>query len=486
MNKNGHMPIEITEQGTIIDIKNNVVSVDGIKNCVYGELLHFESGDKGLVIEFDSEKITALLIGTGIETKAGDKAISKGELLQIPVSEKLIGRIVNSLVKPLDGKGQVECKDFNMVFNEAPTVMSRVPISESLNTGIKVIDTIIPVGKGQRELIIGDRQTGKTTLAVDAIINQKDKDVICIYCWIGGSFTSMVKVIELLSSHGALDYTTFVAAPASVSATEQYLAPYAAAAIGEYFMKQKKDVLLVLDNLTKHAWIYRQISLLLNRSPGREAYPGDIFYIHSQLLERAGRLNPEIGGSMTCLPIVDTLQGDVTGYIQTNLVSMTDGQIYTSSALFNEGIKPAIDIGLSVSRIGSKVQSSAIKEISGILRLEYAQFREFQKLTKLRAKISEDIARKINRGQTLTEILIQPANSPISTVEMILIFYAFKNNLLDEMTSEQIGVFEANILEYMEKNYSEVLNELIETQHLSDNVKEGLKNAYESFLKEKQ
>jgi len=486
MNKNNHVPIEITEQGTIIDIKNDVISVEGIKNCVYGELLYFESGDKGFVVEFDSKKITALLLGTGMETKTGDKAISKGELLQVPVSDKLIGRIVNSLVKPMDGKGQITSNKSNLVFKEAPPIMSRVPINEALHTGIKVIDTIIPVGKGQRELIIGDRQTGKTTLAVDTIINQKDKDVICVYCWIGGSYTSMVKVIELLSTHGALDYTIFVAAPASVSSTEQYLAPYIAAAIGEYFMDQKKDVLLVLDNLTKHAWIYRQISLLLNRSPGREAYPGDIFYIHSQLLERAGRLNPEIGGSMTCLPIVDTLQGDVTGYIQTNLVSMTDGQLYTSSALFNEGIKPSIDIGLSVSRIGSKVQSSALKEVSVKLRLEYAQFRELQKLTKLRAKISQEIAYKISRGQTLTEMLIQPVNSPISEIEIILEFYAFEIGVLDETTSEQINAFETNILEYLKTNYPEVINKLIKTKSLSDDIKEGLKNAYDNFFNQKE
>jgi len=369
---------EVTEIGKIIDIKGDVITIDGIPGCVYGEILDFESGDRGVVIEFDEKKVVALLVGKGINTRTGDKVVSKSELLQIHLTEGLLGRIVDGLAEPVDGKGKISSDEKGAVFADAPAIMTRVPIDESLQTGLKIVDTMIPLGKGQRELIIGDRQTGKTTIALDVILNQKDKDVVCIYCWIGGSYSTMVKIAEILDDRGAMNYTTLVAASASSSSTEQYLAPYTAATIGEYFMKKGKDVLVVFDNLTKHAWIYRQISLLLNRSPGREAYPGDIFYVHSQLMERAGRLDPKIGGSMTFLPIVDTLQGDVTGYIQTNLISMTDGQIYTSSALFNEGFKPAVDIGLSVSRIGSKVQSSALKEVSIKLRLEYAQFKELQ------------------------------------------------------------------------------------------------------------
>jgi len=476
--------VEITEVGKIIDIKKDVITISGIPNCVFGEILDFESGDKGIVIEFDEHKIVALLLGSGIDAKTGDKVVSRGDLFRVPVTDKLVGRIVSGLVRPMDGKGPVRAEGYNPVFRDAPPIMSRVPITESLKTGIKIIDTMIAVGKGQRELIIGDRQTGKTTIAMDAVMNQKNKNVICIYCWIGGSYTSMVKTIEALHEKGAMEHTIIVAAPASVSSTEQYLAPYVAAAIGEHFVEKNKDVLVVFDNLTRHAWIYRQIALLLNRSPGREAYPGDIFYIHSQLMERACRMNPKIGGSMTFLPIADTLQGDITGYIQTNLVSMTDGQIYTSSVLFNEGFRPAVNIGLSVSRIGNKVQSSALKEVSVKLRQEYAQFKELQKLTKMRAKISSAIAKKIGRGQTLTEILIQPANAPISEVEEILIFYAFEVGVLDPFAREEIVKFEKHILEFMEEKHSEILGELKITKELTPEIKKNINKAFMEFFKE--
>jgi len=484
MKKTMKNSVEITEVGKIIDIKRDVITVSGIPNCVFGELLDFESGDKGLVIEFDEKKIVALLMGSGIDAKAGDKAVSRGDLFRVPVTDKLLGRIVNALAKPMDGKGPIKPSAYNPVFKDAPAIMSRVPITESLKTGIKILDTMIAVGKGQRELIIGDRQTGKTTLAMDAVINQKGKDVVCIYCWIGGSYTSMVKIIEALNENDAMEHTIVVAAPASASSTEQYLAPYVASAIGEHFVDQKKDVLVVFDNLTRHAWIYRQIALLLNRSPGREAYPGDIFYVHSQLMERACRMNPEIGGSMTFLPIADTLQGDITGYVQTNLVSMTDGQIYTSSVLFNEGFRPAVDVGLSVSRIGSKVQSKALKEVSVQLRLEYAQFKELQKLTKMRAKISGEIAKKISRGQTLTEILIQPANAPISEMEEILIFYAFDIGVLDSFAREEIVKFEKHVLEFMEEKHPEILEEIKIKKELTPEIKKNINKAFMEFFKE--
>jgi F-type H+-transporting ATPase subunit alpha len=451
---------------------------------VYGELLDFESGDKGIVIEFDEDKVVALLVGSGIEAKTGDKVISKGEMFKVPVTEKLVGRVVNGLLQPIDGKGPVTSSEYGAVFADAPPIMSRIPIDEALKTGLKVIDTMIPIGKGQRELIIGDRQTGKTTIAIDAIINQKDENVTCIFCWVGGSYNAMVKMIELLAVNGALDHTVFVAAPASTSSTEQYLAPYVATAVGEYFMNRKKDVLIVFDNLTKHAWIYRQISLLLNRSPGREAYPGDIFYVHSQLVERAARLDPKIGGSMTCFPIIDTLQGDVTGYIQTNLVSMTDGQIYTNAALFNEGFKPAVDIGLSVSRIGSKVQSEALKEVSAKLRLEYAQFKELQKITKLRAKISDEMARKIKRGQTLSDLLVQNANSPISEIKEILIFYAFSREMLNDLNKGELRGFESTILDFIDGYDPELLKKLTADRQLTEGIKKKLDKALEEYFKE--
>ena len=482
--KNNVTPATIKEVGEVIDIKKDIVTIKGVPNCIYGEILDFSSGDKGLVIEFDPDQVVALLIGGGATLKPGNEAVSTGNMFRIPVTEKLPGRVVNSLLQPIDGKGTIESSEYAAIFREAPPILARVPINEPLRTGLKIVDSMIPIGKGQRELIIGDRQTGKSTIAIDAILNQKKENVICIYCWVGGSFNTMVKVIETLIDKGAMDYTIFVGAPASTSSTEQYIAPYTACAIGEYFMNKKKDVLVTFDNLTKHAWVYREISLLLNRSPGREAYPGDIFYIHSQLMERAGRMKPEIGGSMTFLPIVDTLQGDVTGYIQTNLISMTDGQIYTSSALFNEGFKPAIDIGLSVSRIGSKIQSAALREVCGKLRLEYAQFRELQKLTKLRTKVSDEtIAKKISRGQTLTEILIQDANAPLSEIEEILLFYAFDVGILDQLSRDDVIKFEKNILEFMKEHYPELLKEFQKDKVLTDKVKKGLTKVFVEFFK---
>ncbi|MBU1083645.1 MAG: F0F1 ATP synthase subunit alpha [Candidatus Omnitrophica bacterium] len=482
MNKTSRF--EVTEVGKIVDIKGDVVTVEGMPGCVYGELLDFESGDKGIVIEFDEKKVVALLIGKGIDIKTGDKAVSKAHSLQVPLSEGLIGRIVDGLACPVDGKGKIEEDEKGAVFADAPPIMMRVPIEEPLQTGLKIVDTMIPIGKGQRELIIGDRQTGKTTIALDSILNQKGKDVICIYCWIGGSYSSMVKLAEVLDDRGAMDYTILVAASASSSSTEQYLAPYTAAAIGEYFMKKGKDVLVVFDNLTKHAWIYRQISLLLSRSPGREAYPGDIFYVHSQLMERAGKLNPKFGGSMTFLPIVDTLQGDVAGYIQTNLISMTDGQIYTSASLFNEGFKPAVDVGLSVSRIGSKVQSPALKEVSVKLRLEYAQFKELQKITKLRARISDEMTQKISRGQTLAGMLVQPANSPVSEMEEILIFYAFARGVMDQLDSDSAKDFEKNILGFMREKDPVLTEELRKNKTLTEGVKNRIDKVFLAYFRQ--
>ena len=477
-------PATVKEIGEVVDIKKDIITINGVPNCIYGEILDFSSGDKGLVIEFDTNRVIALLVGGGVNLNPGDEAISTGNIFQVPVTEKLSGRVVNSLVQPIDGKGAIESTKHAAIFREAHTILERIPINEPLRTGLKIVDSMIPIGKGQRELIIGDRQTGKSTIALDAILNQKHENVTCIYCWVGGSFNAMVKTIETLIDKGAMDYTIFVAAPASASSTEQYIAPYTACAIGEHFMDKNKDVLVVFDNLTKHAWVYREISLLLGRSPGREAYPGDIFYIHSQLMERAGKMKPEIGGSMTFLPIADTLQGDVTGYIQTNLISMTDGQIYTSSTLFNEGFKPAIDVGLSVSRIGSKIQSPALREVCVKLRLEYAQFRELQKLTRLRTKVSDEtIARKISRGQTLTEILIQDANAPLSEMEEILVFYAFDIGMLDQLPRDELVKFEKNILDFMKEHYPELLEKFQKNKVFTSEIKESLSNVFVDFFK---
>lgn len=475
--------LETKEIGRIIDKKKDIIKIEGIPSCAYGEILEFASGDRGMVIEFDSHSVTALALGGEKRLKPNDVVISRGDVFKIGVGDKMLGRVVNSLGLPIEGKGPFDTDKQMLVFANAAAIMDRDPLSKPFRTGIKIIDAMIPIGKGQRELIIGDRQTGKSTIAVDTIINQKDKNVICIYCWIGGSLTSLLKLIETLTVSGAMEYTIIVAAPASFSATEQHIAPYAAAAIGEYFMYKKKDVFVVFDNLTKHAWIYRQLSLLLGHSPGREAYPGDIFYIHSQLLERAAMLKPELGGSMTFFPIVDTLQGDVTGYVPSNLISITDGQIYMSSTLFNQGFKPAIDVGSSVSRIGSKVQSAALKEVSGHLRLEYARYSELQKLTQLRTNISDELAERIMAGETLTQILIQKANAPVSEIEEILIFYAYGKNILNKLTREGLDKFQYNILKFIKSNYKEVYKSLEEKMTLTPEIKDTLDKAFVDLFK---
>jgi len=351
-------------------------------------------------------------------------------------------------------------------------------------TGIKMLDLTIPIGKGQRELIVGDRHIGKTSIALDTIINQRDKDVICIYCWIGGSYTAFESFVKDLSAMGVLKYMIAVCAPAASPAAEQYLAPYTAASLGEYFMNKGKDVLVVFDDLTKHAWIYRQISLLLERAPGREAYPGDIFFLHSQLMERAGKLKKELGGgSMTFLPIVETLQGDITGYIQSNLVSMTDGQIYLNSNLFHSGIKPPIDLGLSVSRIGSKVQCEAIKEVSGFLRLEYMQYRETIRLTRLRTRLSEEARARIRRGETLQELLLQDNFNPFSLVEEVIIFYAFQRKILEVLAPHVLKKFIEEIVGFIFRQEPKLIEDINQKQKLTDDIKKRLDAVFLKYIR---
>jgi len=362
--------------------------------------------------------------------------------------------------------------------------MDRTPITEPMLTGIKTIDTVIPLGKGQRELIIGDRVTGKTTLALDTILNQRDKDVICIFCWIGGSFSPFLKLIQHMHREGALEYSIIVSALASDSPAEQYIAPYTAATLGEYFMYQGRDVLLVFDNLTRHAWVYRQLSLLLERCPGREAYPGDIFYLHSQLMERAAKLNQDNGGgSMTFLPIVETQEGDVTGIIPSNLISMTDGQIYLDTGLFREGFKPAIDLGLSVSRIGSKVQCEAIKEVSGRLKGEYARYKELAGLTRIRTKLSAEVESRLKKGETLTDFFIQDKASPLSLAEEIIIFYAFHKNIPEILEEEKREKFIKEIYSYLTKEQPQLIEKLVSQRALTDAIKNSLDEAFQDFFK---
>ena len=477
--------LDIREVGVVKDVRRGIAKIRGLPSCVYGQLLSFSGGLKGLVMGFDPQEVMAITLGDDQSLSVGDEVVSLAELISIPVGEGFLGRIVNSLGEPLDGKGDVPSREYYPIFREAPGVMEREPITEPFSTGIKTIDLTIPIGKGQRELIIGDRQTGKSSIGIDAIINQRDSGVISIYCWIGGPQAALKKIIHTLHQNNAFGRTIIVSASADTSAAEQYLAPYAAAALGEYFMKNGRDVLVVFDDLTKHAWIYRQMSLLLERSPGREAYPGDIFYLHSSLLERAGKLKKENGsGSMTFLPIVETLQGDITGYIQTNVISITDGQIYISSALFREGFKPAIDLGLSVSRIGSRVQYPGIKELGQGLRLEYSQYREMLRLTKLRTRLSPEAELKLRRGEALRELLIQTNGRPFSVEEEIIQFYAFKRKILEVVSPLALRRFIDEFLSYLVEHNPGLVNRIRQQKDLSEDIKSGLDKEYAVFFKE--
>ncbi|RKY39259.1 MAG: F0F1 ATP synthase subunit alpha, partial [Candidatus Omnitrophota bacterium] len=442
--------LEIKEAGEVIEVKQGIAKAKGFVSCMYGQLVEFLSGVKGMIVGFNLSETFIIILGDEKKIKVGDIVTTIPKLILVGVGDEFIGRVVDCLGNPLDEGEKINPSTFYPIFREAKGVMDREPIDEELHTGIKVIDLIIPIGKGQRELIIGDRQAGKTSLTLDIIFNQKDKNVICIYCFIGGGFSSFRKIIHKLKEKGALSYTICVCALASTSIGEQFLAPYTAAALGEYFMFKGKDVLVVFDDLTKHAWVWRQISLLLERSPGREAYPGDIFFIHSQLMERAGRLKKELGGgTMTFFPIAETLQGDITGYIQSNLIAMTDGQIYLNTDLFHQGFKPAIDLGLSVSRIGGKVQPGALRELSKGLRLEYLQYREILRLVRLRTRLSFEAQEKIKKGKVLERLFIQENYKPVSLAEEIILFYAFKKKILEILPPFDFERFLEDFFKYL-------------------------------------
>ena len=444
----------IREVGIVKSVREFIIRVVDMPSCINGQIVFFENGLRGLVMGFTEKEVQVLALGPKALIRAGDKVYSQGEFLSLPAGDAFIGRIVNALGDPVDQKGAIPFRISLPVFREAPGVMSRMPVERTLESGLRLIDTMIPLAKGQRQLLIGDRQTGKTTVGIDAILNQKGKDVVCIYCSIGKTYSSISKIIDLLRERGALEYSLVVSGIASTSVGEQYLAPYTACMLGEYFMSNGRDVLVVFDDLTRHAWIYRQISLLLDRAPGREAYPGDIFYIHSQLMERAGQMKSDLGGgSMSFLPIVETLQGDVTGYIPTNLISMTDGQIYLSTALVNRGFMPAVDVGLSVSRIGSKSQWPAMKEPSRSLRLEFIQYQELVRMTQLRTSdLSADAEQRLRRGRAITQLLIQDKNDPVTMEREVCEMYAFIRGMLDNLNEEEINNFKnefyARILEW--------------------------------------
>ncbi|MBN3038721.1 MAG: F0F1 ATP synthase subunit alpha [Candidatus Omnitrophica bacterium] len=475
--------LEIKDTGTIQKIQKGLVKISGLPSCINGQLIELGVDLLGMVIGFSEEEVLALVLGDETKLTIGDVVYSEAGVFDVPVGNNFLGRIVNGFARPIDGKAKIQENDFYSIFTEAPGIVDRVPIDQPLVTGIKMIDTCIPLGKGQRELIIGDRVTGKTTLASDIILNQKEKDVICIYCWIGGSFSSFTKLMQELRREGALDYSIIVAAMASDSPAEQYLAPYTACALGEYFMHRGRDVLVVYDNLTRHAWVYRQLSLLLARSPGREAYPGDIFYLHSRLMEKAARLNNENGGgSMTFLPIVETQEGDVTGLIPSNLIAMTDGQIYLDTSLFHEGFKPAVDLGLSVSRIGNKVQSEAMREVSGQLKAEYARYRELVSLTRVRTKLSPEVETRLKKGEALCGLFVQDKNTLVSTEEQIILFYAFDKNLPELFEAEKREKFENNFFKYLQKERPQLIERLVTQRALTEDIKRELDETFTSFF----
>lgn len=486
MNNKTTAKFEVKEVGLVQSVRKFIVIAKGMPSCMNGQIVEFANGVLGLVMGFTEEKVQILVLGDASSIRAGDEIYNKGKSLTLPVSEGFIGRVVNSLCQPLDGAEPIEAKEVYPVFKVAPGVMDRVPVKETLESGALIIDAILPLAKGQRQLLIGDRLTGKTTVAIDAILNQKGKDVICIYCCIGKPYSSLLKVLDILQEKEALNYTIVVSGVASVSTGEQYLAPYTACMLGEYFMNNGKDVLAVFDDLTKHAWVYRQICLLLERAPGREAYPGDIFYIHSQFIERAGYLKPELGGgSMTFLPIVEILQGDLTGYIPTNLISMTDGQLYFSTPLFNKGFKPAIDFGLSVSRIGSKAQWPAMKGLSKSLRLDYLQYKELLQMTQLRtAGLSKEAEARIKRGEAINQLIIQEKNKPVSLEEQIIYLYALNRGILDNLSSSQIKQFKQEIFSSVSKHYPDLASQIRNTQELSDDQKQKLEECLKEYLKE--
>jgi len=467
--------VQYTEVGMVKAIRGCIVLVTGFKNCINGQLIRFGYGTIGTIVGFNEHEAQVLIIKETDKIRTGQLAEASVEPFYTPVGKGFIGRIVNSLGEPLDGLGPIQHDEMYPIFPESPAILDRQPLNRTLETGIKVLDAMIPIGRGQRELILGDKMTGKTTFVTDTVISQKGGDVICIYCAIGKARSALAKVVQLFKDHNCFDYSLIVSASASSSPGQQYLAPYVACSIGEYFMQRGKDVFIGFDDFTKHAWCYREISLLLGRPPGRDSYPGDIFYLHSKMIERACFLSKEKGGgSMTFFPIVEILEGDLTSFVPSNLISMTDGQIYLSSQLFGEGQKPALDLGLSVSRVGSKVQWHAIKSLSGPLRLEYLQYRELLRISKLKTSgQSEDMKQKLKRGAILTAILRQDKDEPVCQEMQVLLFYAFHKKGLNDLSIEQVNDFQANCLPYTQKNKPELIKLLRERKKLDPEL-EGL------------
>lgn len=477
----------VKEVGRIKEIRKSIVKIEGLPNCMLGQLINIGDKSRAFVMGFNDKEVLALLLDSSTEIRSGEEVSSEDEAFKIPVGKNFIGRVVSPLCQALDGKGHVKEDTTSYVFRPASTILERVPIEEMLVTGIRIIDSSIPIGKGQRQLIIGDRMTGKTTIAVDTIINQKKQGVVCIYCCVGRDYASFEKTLTHFKEAGVMDYTLVVAALASSSIGEQYLAPYAAAALGEYFMYSGQNVLVVFDDLTKHAWAYRELSLLLERAPGREAYPGDIFYQHAQLMERGAKLSPEMGGgSMTLLPIIDTLEGDIAGFIPTNMISMTDGQIFLSSSLFAEGFKPAIDVGLSVSRIGNRVQPPVMRELTKDIELTYIQYRELLKATRLKAAVTDELAIRLKHGEKVERIYLQDKNHPSPVAEQLILFYTFKEGVLDVISNDALEYFKQNIYNFVRKSNPSLTEKLQAAREFGAGDRKELNACIVNFFRQKE
>ena len=469
-----------TETGRVIEVGDGIATATGLENCMANELVEFENGEVAMALNLDEGTVSLCILGNDVGIKEGSLVKRTGRVVEVGVSEKLIGRVVDALGRPIDGKGEIKFDTFRPVEVKAPGIIERKSVSVPLQTGIKAIDSMIPIGRGQRELIVGDRQSGKTVIATDTIINQRGKDVICIYVAIGQKKSTVAQVVETLEKNGAMNYSIVVSATASDSASLQYIAPYSGCSIGEYFMAQGKDVLIIYDDLSKHAVAYRAMSLLIRRPPGREAYPGDVFYLHSRLLERAACLSPEYGGgSLTALPIIETQAGDVSAYIPTNVISITDGQIFLETELFHSGIMPAVNPGISVSRVGGSAQIKAMKKVSGKLKLMYSQYRELASFAQFGSDLDEDTKARLAQGERIVEILKQGRNKPVPVELQVVIIYACVNDYLKDVPTERVSEFEAFLFENVQNNFMQIIEDIGKTKDLTEDTEKLIISAIE-------
>ena len=483
--KNYENKIEQSQTGTVITVGDGIARAAGLEQCMVNELVEFPNGSYGMAQNLEEHTVSLVILGSDEGIREGDTVKRTGRVVSVPVGEQLIGRVVNALGEPIDGKGKLSAMEFRPIEMPAPGVIDRKSVSVPLQTGIKAIDAMIPIGRGQRELIIGDRQTGKTTIATDTILNQKGQNVICIYVAIGQKRSTVAQIVNTLTLGGAMDYTIVVSATASELAPMQYIAPYAGCTMGEYFMHQGKDVLVVYDDLSKHAVAYRAISLLIRRPPGREAYPGDVFYLHSRLLERAARMSPELGGgSLTALPIIETQAGDVSAYIPTNVISITDGQIFLETELFHAGVMPAINPGISVSRVGGSAQIKALKKVAGSLKLLYSQYRELQSFAQFGSDLDRDTKERLAQGARIVEVLKQPNNSPVPVELQVCIIYAVVNGYLKEIQVSQVHEFEQGLFRYLDTHAHKLLRAITETKVLSEDSEKELQEALTAYVAE--